>query len=183
MPDAVLVERARRGDAEAFEALVRRHYRAAFSVALSQLGDVMDAEDVVQDAFIRALERLDDCIPERFLGWLLTIVRNRAHNYRDYRRVRASSPLDAVAAESSLDTAREAEQGQLRTLLEEALTTLTPTQREVALLHDMEGWKHREIAEALELSEVTSRQHLFNARRLLRERLGANALKEYSNDD
>ena len=59
MPDAVLVEQARRGDAEAFEALVRRHYRAAFSVALSQLGDVMDAEDVVQDAFIRALERLD----------------------------------------------------------------------------------------------------------------------------
>ena len=68
--------------------------------------------------------------------------------------------------------------------LQTALAELSPAQREVVLLHDMEGWKHREIAERLGLSEVASRQHLFNARRALREGLGGrNVLREYANED
>ena len=192
MADASLVERARRGDAAAFGALVRRHFRAAYAVALAQLGDAMDAEDVCQDAFVRALERLDQCRePAKFAGWLMTIVRNCAHNFRRYERVRATEPLDPASMNGpgpgppgrSARAARDVERGELRALLETALAELSPAQREVVLLHDMEGWKHREIAERLGLSEVASRQHLFNARRALREGLGANVLREYSNDD
>ncbi|MCH7729611.1 MAG: sigma-70 family RNA polymerase sigma factor, partial [Planctomycetes bacterium] len=76
-PDATYVARARRGDASAFEALVRRHYRVAYAVALALLSNNMDAEDVCQDAFLKALERLDDCRePDKFASWLLRIVRN-----------------------------------------------------------------------------------------------------------
>ncbi len=183
LPEVLLVERARRGDAAAFEALVRRYYRAAHAVALAVLGNPMDAEDACQDAFLRALERLDRLRqPERFSAWLLQIVRNRARNFRSYRRVRSVLPLEEVRAASDEDTGREAEREELRRELKSALTELSEIQREVVLLHDLEGWKHREIGELLGLSEGMSRQHLMSARRLLRERLGTKLLKEYSDD-
>jgi RNA polymerase sigma-70 factor (ECF subfamily) len=177
-----LVRKARRGDAVAFEGLVRRHYRAAYSVALAILGSAMDAEDVCQDSFVRALERLEDCRnPGRFVAWLMQIVRNRARNYIDYRRVRETVDLDVVAASGGDRTDDGVEQGELRETLQQALAELTELQRQVVLLHDLEGWKHREIAESLDVSEVASRQHLLNARRRLRELLGRELLEEYKN--
>ena len=178
--DAQLVERVRRGDAAGFDALVRRHYRAAYVVALSLLGDQMDAEDVCQDSFIKALERIDDCRkPDRFASWLLQIVRNRAHNFRDYRRVRTGVPLEVTDRAGRADSAREVEQNELRDRLQDALGDLSEVQRQVVSLHDLEGWRHHDIAESLGLSEGMSRQHLFTARKGLREKLGAKALKEY----
>ncbi len=143
----------------------------------------MDAEDVCQDAFVRALQRLDDLRdPERFAAWLLRIVRNLAANYRSYRRLRATQPLETVTAAAEADTAREAERRELRKELSTAIGELSPAQREVVLLHDLHGWKHREIADSLGMSEGMSRQHLFNARHKLRERLGAGFLKEHTDD-
>ncbi|MGD2154696.1 MAG: sigma-70 family RNA polymerase sigma factor [Gemmatimonadales bacterium] len=183
MSDAILVRRARRGDAAAFEALVRRHYRAAYAVALAVLGNAMDAEDVTQDSFVRAVERLDEVRePERFKGWLLQIVRNRSRNYRGYRRLRTARPLETVTAAAPENPGSDAERADLRGALESALAELSEIQREVVLLHDLEGWKHREIAESLAISEGMSRQHLMTARRALRRRLGGRLLKEYSND-
>jgi RNA polymerase sigma-70 factor (ECF subfamily) len=183
LTDALLVERARRGDAAAFESLVRKHYRAAYAVALGVLGSAMDAEDACQDAFVRALERLDELRkPERFTAWLLQIVRNRARTIHSYRRVRAAQPLDTVNAAGSANPGIDAARGELRDKLEAALQDLSEMQRQVVLLHDLDGWKHRQIAVALEISEVMSRQHLFHARRILRERLGANVLEEYTDE-
>ena len=140
----------------------------------------MDAEDVCQDAFIKALERLEDCRdPGKFVAWLMQIVRNRARNYIDYRRVRETVDLDEVAASGRDRTDEGVEQRELRDTLQEALGQLTELQRQVVLLHDLEGWKHREIAESLDLSEVASRQHLLNARRKLRELLGSQLLEEH----
>jgi RNA polymerase sigma-70 factor (ECF subfamily) len=178
--DASLVEQARSGSTAAFEELVRRHFRAAYAVALSILGNQMDAEDVCHEGFLKALDRLDDCRDsDRFAAWLLQIVRNRARNYRAYRKVRDVIPLEFTAAMSKSDSTREAEQGELREFLQGALAKLTEVQREVVLLHDMEGWKHREIAQALGISEVSARQHLFVARKQLRESLGPQVVKEY----
>jgi len=180
--DASLVRKARRGDSVAYEALVRRHYRPAYSVALAILGNALDAEDVCQDAFIRALERLDDCRkPGKFAAWLLQIVRNRARNYIDYRRIRETVDLDKIAAADRVKTSSAVEQSELRDNLESALSGLTEVQRQTVLLHDLEGWTHREIAESLDVSEVASRQHLLNARRKLRELLGRELLEEYTN--
>ena len=181
--DAFLVGQARRGQASAFEALVRRHFRAAFAVALGVLGDRMDAEDVCQDAFVKALERIDDCRePAKFAAWLLQIVRRRSYNLRDHRRVRAGPAVEEASAAGPSDTVREVERAELRALLEQALARLSEVQRSVVLLHDLEGTPHAVIGETLGISEGMSRQHLFVARRLLRERLGRGVLKEYVHD-
>lgn len=171
--DAVLVRRARQGDASAFDTLVRRHLRSAYAVALARLGEPADAEDVCQDAFVVALERLDDCRqPERFSAWLLRIVRNRASDHARSRKVRAATPIDNVdIASSDPGPLRRTERAELESNLLEALAGLTELQREVLMLFDLEGWSHREIAEKLGISEGSARVHLHNGRRALRERL------------
>jgi RNA polymerase sigma-70 factor (ECF subfamily) len=171
--DAALVLRARGGDTGAFEALVRRHLRAAFAVALAQLGEEADAEDAAQDAFVTALQRLDECRdPDRFAPWLLSIVRNRARDRRRWRTVRDALPMEAAErAAGTADPLADAETGELRDDLLAALATLPDTQREVVLLFDLEGWSHREIAARLGITEGSARVQLFNARRALRGRL------------
>ncbi len=172
--DAALVARAREGDSEAFGTLVRRYLRPAYAVALARVGEPADAEDVCQDAFLAALERLESCRrPEGFGGWLLAIVRNRAVDLRRRRSVRETDPLERAAAVSAAraDPEREAERSERRGELLEALEHLTELQREVVLLYDFEGWSHREIGERLGISEGSARVHLHNGRRALRERL------------
>jgi RNA polymerase sigma-70 factor (ECF subfamily) len=168
--DSRLVARARAGDARAFEELVRRHLRSAHAVALGVLGNPADAEDVCQDAFLAALEKLDECRdPERFAAWLTRIVRNQALNFRERRSLRQGEPLEAAApAAAAADTSDPAERSELRGRLLAALESLPPSQREVVLLHDLEGWRHREIAALLGTSEGAVRVRLHEARRRLR---------------
>ena len=171
---AELVKRAKRGETSAFDELARRHLRSAYAVALAVLGRPADADDVAQDAFIAALERIDDCRdPARFSGWLIRIVRNRALNALEKRKVRDADELDdqAMHMTSFGDVA-------LRGHLLKALNNLSAIQREIVLLHDLDGWNHAELAEALGLSEVNCRQHLFTARRALRAELSALAPEE-----
>lgn len=174
LSDAELVALARSGDAEAFGELVRRYQRPAYSVALAITGNHHDAEDVAQDSFIVALERLDECRnPDRFAGWLLSAVRNRARNVVRREKVRTAGPISHDARTDGPSPARAAEIAALRTKLEEALETLTEVQREIVLLHDLEGWKHDEIAERLSIPAGTVRSHLHFARKALRTRLSA----------
>jgi len=177
--DRRLVEKARSGDAEAFEELVRRHLRAAHAIALGVLGEAADAEDVCQDAFITALEQIDTCDPDRFAGWLMRIVRNRAISVQRQQRVRRSMPLEwANGARSRESPERDAERSALRERLMAAIEPLPQRQREVLLLHDLEGWRHREIGEALGIPEGTVRYTLHHARRAVRERLGVDSVRE-----
>ena len=170
--DADLVGRARAGESAAFELLVRRYLDAALVAARRLLNNPADAEDAVQDAFILALERLDDCKnPERFGGWFLTIVRNRAHNVREYERVRGTDPLEESWANRTGEY-RPAEQRELSERLEDALAELTNLQKNVVLLHDYEGFKHREIGDQLGISAGASRFNLHAARKKLRSLLG-----------
>jgi len=172
-PDDVLVMRSRSGDAPAFEELVRRHMRSAYAVALSVVLEPSDAEDVVQDSYISALEQLDSCQPDRFAAWLMRIVRNRAISLQRRRRVRKAEPLEwAGGVVSSDNPGADLERLRLREQLLEAMQPLPERQREVLLLHDLEGWRHREIGDALGMKEGTVRYTLFQARRAVRERLG-----------
>ncbi|MBB4636426.1 RNA polymerase sigma factor [Longimicrobium terrae] len=172
---ARLVELALAGDADAADTLVRRHMGAAYAVALAITRNPQDAEDVAQDAFVLALERLAECRdPRRFAGWLIRIVRNRAFNHRRYLGIRAAEPLDeAFQSPGGASPADDAERADLRDRLNAAVAELPQSQREVLLLHDLEGWKHREIGEVLGMPEGTVRYHLFNARRAVRGRLQA----------
>jgi len=162
-----LVRRARKGEPEASAELVRRHLRPAYLVALAVVRTPSEAEDLAQEGMLIAFQRLEECHdPARFAAWLLQIVRNRARNAR--LRNRLASLLFRGAREPPPVVLPREENAGLRKRLLGALEQLSPRQREVVLLHDLEGWTHPEIASALGLTEINSRQHLFQARRLLR---------------
>jgi RNA polymerase sigma-70 factor (ECF subfamily) len=170
--DSELVDRARRGDDLGFSLLVERYQRAAYAVALSVTGRHEDAEDAAQEAFLVALDRLDECRnPERFGGWLMTIVRNRSKNLVRRESLRDMDQVPPAARSRAPTPERIAETSELRGILERALGGLPEVQRQIVLLHDLEGWKHREIAEKLGLPSGTVRSHLHFARKALRAAL------------
>ena len=172
--DAALVARVRLGDAAAFEVLMRRHFRLAYLVALARVNNTADAEDICQDAFVSAWQHIHDCRePARFASWLTRIVRNTAHNRGDYLRVRATEGIEMAAAVPAGDVSDDAVmRAELRATLLAALAQLSPVQREVVLMYDLEGWSHAEIGGRLEMSEGMSRRHLSDARKRLRTMLG-----------
>jgi len=182
--DEELVALVLREDTAAFEVLMRRYFRIAFLVAFAQVGTRQDAEDVCQDAFVRCWERMRECRdPGRVSHWIMTIVRNTAHNRREYLTLRTTEQLEAglsVVAAGRPD--RDAALLELRSRLTAALLTLPTIQREVVLLHDYEGWKHAEIATRLGLSELMSRRHLSDGRKRLRNQLTDLASMETDHD-
>ena len=172
--DGELVRRALHGEELAFGMLVRRYQRPAYAVALSVTGRHEDAEDAAQESFLVALDRLDECrSPERFGGWLMTIVRNRSKNLVRRESLRETDELPPGARSRVPTPDRTAEASELRGLLQDALQELPEVQRQVVLLHDLEGWKHREIADRLDLPCGTVRSHLHFARKSLRAALRA----------
>lgn len=172
LPDKALdlesiVRRAQVGDAHAFEQLATAYLRPAYSVALAIVRRPSDAEDVAQDALIAALQRIDTCRePPRFAAWLMTIVRNQAKNWIARRLLRDVPPQPEIV--EAMAPERDPDGGFERDRLLAALGVLSLAEREVVLLHDLEGLTHQEIADALDISCVMSRQHLFVARRKLR---------------
>ena len=170
--DADLVRRALEGDGRSFGELVSRYQRPAYSVALAVTGKHQDAEDVAQEAFIVALERLEDCRdPERFAGWFLTTVRNRARNLIRREKLRSVAQIPPGTPSGERGPAGRTELAALRERLNGALERVTEIQREIVLLHDLEGWKHNEIADRLGIPSGTVRSHLHFARKALRQEL------------
>jgi len=168
--DAELVAQVRRGSRAAAGTLIERHLRGSRAVALAIVGDIPGAEDVSQEAFIYAIERIDDCRdPSRFGAWLRQIVRSIARNHLRHARVRRTEPLLAETAESAGESpADAAERADLAQRLLAALKVLSEDRREVVLLHDLEGWTHEEIAGRMGIPAGTVRSHLHFARRELR---------------
>lgn len=170
--DGELVRAAQAGSQEAFGMLVSRYMRPAFLVALSVTGNPEDAEDVSQESFLVALKRLEDNRePERFGGWFLTIVRNRAKNLLRRERIRKTEELTPEISPGGREPARDLRDWEIRDQVEAALEGLSEMRKEVLLLHDLEGWKHREIGERLGIPDGTVRSHLHFARKHVRERL------------
>lgn len=167
--ETALVDRATRGDPSAFDALVRRHLPGALVAAERLLGDRADAEDLVQDAFLRALDRLPLLDPGRPFGpWFFTLLRNLGINQLRAKRVRHTEPelLDAASPDALPD--EEMERAEVRERFDAALAALTPRQREIVMLFEVEGWKGAEIAEHLGLTPENVRWHLHQAKKSLR---------------
>ena len=167
--DSELVLRARRGEELALSMLIERYQKPAYALALSVIGRHEDAEDVAQESFLVALEQLDECrIPERFAGWFMTIVRNRSRNLIRRESLRETSDLPRGTRSRIPTPDKIAETSELRGILQQAIASLPEVQQQVVLLHDLEGWKHREIAERLGLPSGTVRSHLHFARKALK---------------
>jgi RNA polymerase sigma-70 factor (ECF subfamily) len=131
-----------------------------------------DAQDAAQESFLVALARLEECrSPERFGGWLMTIVRNRSKNLVRRESLRATDEVPPATRSRVPTPDRIAETRELRGLLKRALMDLPEVQRQIVLLHDLEGWKHREIADRLDLPCGTVRSHLHFARKALKHAL------------
>ena len=171
--DAILVRRAASADVTAFEALYRRHHRRVHGVILRLVGQASArAEDLTQEAFVRAWQALPSFRFESAVStWLHRLAVNTALMELRARRSRplADDDEDALESLSMPDTAGRAVLGRD---LERAVASLPPRARAVLVLHDVEGWKHEEIAAELGMAVGSSKAQLHRARHLLRERIG-----------
>jgi RNA polymerase sigma-70 factor, ECF subfamily len=162
------VRLVRAGEAQAFDQLVERYLRGALAVALEYARDRDDAEDIVQDAFVRTvreLHRYDDRLP--FRPWFFTILRNIGRNMAA-RRARSSTTVvsDELATPHALDAAADAE---LRELIEQELAGMTALQSASFRLCEIEGFSPIEVADMLGIAPGTVRTHAHRARIKLRE--------------
>ena len=171
--DAQLARRAAGADVAAFEALYRRHHRRVHGVILRLVGHASArAEDLTQEAFVRAWQALPTFRFESAIStWLHRMAVNTALMELRARRSRpqADDDEDALESLSMPDTAGRAVLGRD---LERAVATLPPRARAVLVLHDVEGWKHEEIAAELGMAVGSSKAQLHRARGLLRTRIG-----------
>jgi len=167
--DRELVERARRGDVSAFGELFRAHQRRIYALCLRMTADPARAEDLTQDAFVRAWQKLGSFRGRsRFLTWLHRVAVNVVlGDLRSRGRWEARlTELEQPQSEARAAVRRHPEAG---IDLERAIGELPPQARMVFVLHDVEGYRHREIAAMSGIAEGTSKAHLHRARRFLRE--------------
>ncbi len=170
--DRQLARRVQEGDSAAFDTLVTRHMQRAFAVAMRLLDQREDAEDLVQDAFIAALEKIDTYDSEReFAPWFYRILVNRCLNARKSRSRRSTLEIGDDAASGGASPLLETERSELRTHLKKALDVLPERQRTIVTLFDIEGFTSPEVAEILGISDGTVRWHLHQARQVLRQAL------------
>lgn len=165
---APLVARARDGDVDAFEDLLRRHERAVFGTAWRLLGTVEDAQDAAQEVFLRLYRALARVDPRRPLEpWLYRVTVNVCRDLGRRRRVRSSVPLaeaDLTVADPASDPAARAALGDEHRMVAAGLRTLTETERAALVLRDLEGLATGDVARVLGSSPTTVRSHICRAR-------------------
>jgi RNA polymerase sigma-70 factor (ECF subfamily) len=172
--DHELVRAAGLGDTAAFEQLYRTHSRRIHAVVWRLAGaNTARAEDLVQEAFIRAWQALPAFrFESAFSTWLHRLAVNTALMELRSRAGGEDRETDDAALEfvGTVDTAGQRLREQMD--LERAVATLPERARAVLVLHDIEGWKHEEIASELGMAVGSSKAQLHRARNLLRQRLG-----------
>ena len=173
--DPGLLARLRAGDRGAFEDLVIAHQHRVFGLARRMLGSDAEAEEIAQEAFLRAHRAL-----ARFRGdarlstWLYSITSRLCLNRLaapERRRPRAGDEALATVADEGADAGVEAERRELYTALAQAIAALPEERRIVVLLRDVEGLSYEEIAAALDLEPGTVRSRLHRARMDLKDKL------------
>lgn len=185
LDDVALAERARNRDGAAFRLIMQRHNRRLYRVARSVLGDDSDAEDVVQEAYLRAFTHLDGFRGEaRLSTWLTRIVLNEAlgrlRQRRPFTELKEIDRIDEQgearvivlpSARQESDPEASAARAEIRRLLERAVDRLPDPFRIVFVLRDIEEMSIEETASQLGLKPETVKTRLHRARRLLRQSL------------
>jgi RNA polymerase sigma-70 factor (ECF subfamily) len=184
--DEELLASFQRGDASAFERLLRRHRAPLFNFLVRMLGDRERAEDLAQEAFLRIVKSAGAWQEKaRFKTWLYTIARNLCVDQARRDKFRRADSLDAQASDGEEDGPtlgermpsseagpdRSAESSQLRPLLVRALMALPEEQREVFVLREQSGLAFKEIAELVGVNENTVKSRMRYALEGLRRTL------------
>jgi len=180
MDDEALLERARRGDRDAFAELVTRHQDGLYTMALRLLGKPEDACDVVQETFMRAYVNLPKLRGASVRGWLYRVALNAGHDVLRRGVRRPQDPLDRGDGkildlpDPALGPDAVAEGRDRARVVREALLALSPDFREAVVLRDVNQLSYEEIAEALRLPLGTVKSRISRARALLAEALRGN---------
>jgi len=183
--DEVLVERVQRGDREAFGVLIGRYQDRVFNLVYRMCGRRAEAEELAQEAFLKAMERIGQFEGRsRFYTWLFRIAANLTISHRRRgRRVRFQSidgwPDESTGRSLAAGTAQHREPNparkamavEMQDIVAAALETLDEPFRVVLVLRDMQDMDYAEIADVLGVPTGTVKSRLFRARRMLRERL------------
>jgi RNA polymerase sigma-70 factor (ECF subfamily) len=174
--EQALVRRIQDGDRRAFEELLDAYEARVYRLALRFTGNVADAEDVTQEIFLGVYKSLAHFRGDSRLGtWIYRVAMNHCLEYRRKRR------LESVPLEEELmlavqdwreDPAQSADKQELSARVEAAINALSPQQRDVVVLHELQGLTYQEVAAALDVPVGTVKSRLSNAFRRLREQLG-----------
>jgi RNA polymerase sigma-70 factor, ECF subfamily len=173
--EQALIKQAQQGDTAAFETLVRMHATLVYNLAYRTLNNPQEAEDVVQEAFVRAWQGLPRFqAKSRFSTWLYRIVTNLCYN----RLPRLKTELLALDTETAVtlpDTNATIENGlltdELKAILHTAIDNLPESYRLLITLRHLQDMSYAEIAAVTEMPLGTVKTGIFRARRLLREKL------------
>lgn len=166
LPDELLIRRVLSGKRHVFEVLVHRYLPGVYAVAYAQTRNHADAEDIVQEAFLKAFMALDTLRDRRrFEGWVVTIARNMAHKLwqKRNREERIAEQLTDMPEPANEDAARR----ELQALLRQRIEQLPTEQREILLLHYFGGKSTREMAVLLDISRDAVKKRLQRARETL----------------
>ena len=167
--EAAWIRQAQRSDAQAFEALYRLHVDKVYGLCLRMTGNVSEAEDCAQEAFIQAWNKLDKFRGDSaFATWLHRIAVNAVLG-RIRKSKREQDRIEAVALEAPVRIST-GDTGELRDL-SEAIDRLPEGARHVFLLHAVYGYSHEEAGSMLGIAAGTSKAQLHRARRLLAQQL------------
>jgi RNA polymerase sigma-70 factor (ECF subfamily) len=167
--DDRLIERLRRGDARAFEELYRRHSSRVFSLTLRMVRNRADAEDLLQEIFLQAYDRLSSFEGRSAFGtWLHRLAVNRCLDHLRSRARKEESKNEPLNATTIVG---RRPRGTRALELERAIAQLSPTSRAAFLLYDVQGYGHKEVGEMLGVAVGTSKSLVHRARMKLRDLL------------
>ena len=180
--DAIAIERAKAGDSDGFRTLVQRHSRSVFRLAYRMTGHDFDAEDVVQETFLRAYKQLDNYESRSSFGtWIYRIASNYALDLIRSRKRHTDRRITADPEEGNdiLEHVKAPEPGQdrvyysaqVREKLQSALGELSDQERTAFLLRHFEGKSIDEIGAVLSLGTSATKNSIFRAVRKVREAL------------
>jgi RNA polymerase sigma-70 factor (ECF subfamily) len=167
--DAELVARCRAGEVDAFEMLYQQHAGRIFALATRLAGSADEGEDLLQEIFLQAYRKLDGFKGEAALGtWLYRLALNHCLDFVRSRQARNSKVTDTLDDERSFEPRAARETPIPRIDLERAIARLPQGCREAFVLHDVEGFDHKEVGALLGIAEGTSKSQVFKARLKLR---------------
>jgi len=164
-----LVARCQAGDAEAFETLYRHHASRIYTLASRMAGSPEDGEDLLQEIFLQAYRKIDSFKGDAAIGtWLYRLALNHCLDYVRGRQAKMKKQTDTLDADRSFEPAARRDMPIARLDLERAIARLPEGCREAFVLHDVEGFDHKEVGSLLGVAEGTSKSQVFKARLKLR---------------
>jgi RNA polymerase sigma-70 factor, ECF subfamily len=172
--DSALAAACQAGDLRAYERLFALHGSRMKNLARNLLGNPLDAEDAVQETFLKIQRSISGFRGQSsFVTWTFRILVNTCHDARRKRtRKKEVAHEDLVGGDAPpIEPRAPGSHPSLKMALERALAELTQHQRDVFLLYEVEGFKHSQIAETLEITEAASKNTLFQAKKNLRTML------------